>query len=100
MPNHMRPEKQRTFPSEGQSQREMCLWKTWSERWNIACFEGGERGSKAKEYEQFLEARKGKQVNSPRELCQHLDFNPVRHSLNYGLHDCKLMSLCCFKFVC
>lgn len=22
-PNHMRPEKQRTFPSEGQSQREM-----------------------------------------------------------------------------
>ena len=46
-----------------------------------------------------LEAKKDTQVDHPQEPCQRLDFSPERHFSNRGLHNCKLVSLCCFTFV-
>lgn len=49
-----------------------------------------------------LEAGKGKETDSPLEPlegirpCQHLDFSPVRTSLESDLQNYKTVSLCCF----
>lgn len=61
-----------------ESQADMTMEK-WAERCNIPGFDGGERGPKAKGCGQPLEARKGKQVDSPLKPSQHLDSSPVRH---------------------
>lgn len=45
----------------------------WSERWNTASFEDGERGTWAMEHIQCLEAGQGKEMNSSLEFCQQLD---------------------------
>ena len=75
----------------------------WSERYNITGFAVEKGGHKQRKVGQSREHRRSKEMDIPLEpregtqVCQHLDFSPLRSGSQFWPTVCKIINVCCFK---
>ena len=106
------------LPGESQGQRSLLgavygvtqswTWLVWlssssSRQIWFCCVWGYRKGPLAKECRDFTEARKHRKnrflpwsLQTRVQLCQHLEFNPVRPILDFWPTDCRIINVCCW----